>query len=184
MEYVILGLLLIKPMTAYEISAFVRKNLALICSASAGSVQTALRKLLKSESVTQEEFVENSINKKVYSITALGKLAFFSWIKTPMQTSKVKNMELSKLFFLGFADKDEQSLAIEDYIAQLCHTLDTLANIKKSFTSLAEQQRKFENSNCDELLKFQEYTVDYGIATAEFEISWYNELLKKMEDNR
>ncbi|MEG0154686.1 MAG: hypothetical protein RR678_04800 [Lachnospiraceae bacterium] len=80
-------------MTAYEIIVFTRKNLALSCSASAGSVQTALRKLLKSESIMQEEFVENSINKKIYSITALGKLAFFSWIKMPMQTSKVKNME-------------------------------------------------------------------------------------------
>ena len=40
MEYLILGLLILSPMTGYEVQQFIRKNLALICSHSAGSVQT------------------------------------------------------------------------------------------------------------------------------------------------
>ncbi|NCC08455.1 MAG: hypothetical protein EOM30_10585 [Clostridia bacterium] len=28
---------------------------------------------------------------------------------------------------------------------------------------------------------YQHYTLEYGIASAEFEISWYRQLLKKME---
>ena len=47
MEYLILGLLILSPMTGYELQQFIRKNLALICSHSAGSVQTALAKLEK-----------------------------------------------------------------------------------------------------------------------------------------
>ena len=45
MEYLILGLLILSPMTGYELQQFIRQNLALICSHSAGSVQAALRKL-------------------------------------------------------------------------------------------------------------------------------------------
>ena len=45
MEYLILGLLTLTPMTGYELQQFVRQNLSLICSHSAGSVQTALSKL-------------------------------------------------------------------------------------------------------------------------------------------
>ena len=41
MEYLILGLLILSPMTGYELRQFIRQNLALICSDSAGSVQTA-----------------------------------------------------------------------------------------------------------------------------------------------
>lgn len=47
MEYLILGLLILSPMTGYELQQFIKKNLALICSHSAGSVQTALSKLEK-----------------------------------------------------------------------------------------------------------------------------------------
>ena len=45
MEYLVLGLLILSPMTGYELQQFIRQNLALICSHSAGSVQTALAKL-------------------------------------------------------------------------------------------------------------------------------------------
>ena len=44
MEYLILGLLLLAPMTGYELQRFIKQNLALICSSSAGRVQTALTK--------------------------------------------------------------------------------------------------------------------------------------------
>ena len=49
MEYLILGLLILSPMTGYELQQFIKKNLALICSHSAGSVQTALAKLKKED---------------------------------------------------------------------------------------------------------------------------------------
>ena len=42
MEYLILGLLILSPMTGYELQQFIKKNLALICSHSAGSVQLSL----------------------------------------------------------------------------------------------------------------------------------------------
>ena len=45
MEYLILGLLTLSPMTGYELQQFIKNNLSLICSHSAGSVQAALAKL-------------------------------------------------------------------------------------------------------------------------------------------
>ena len=45
MEFLLLGLLILSPMTGYELQQFIRQNLSLICSHSAGSVQTALAKL-------------------------------------------------------------------------------------------------------------------------------------------
>ena len=46
MEFLILGLLILSPMTGYELQQFIKQNLSLICSHSAGSVQSALTKLL------------------------------------------------------------------------------------------------------------------------------------------
>lgn len=64
MEYLILGLLILSPMTGYELQQFIRKNLALICSHSAGSVQTALSKLEKSGKVASSETAAGKRRKK------------------------------------------------------------------------------------------------------------------------
>lgn len=64
MEYLILGLLMLSPMTGYELQQFIKKNLALICSHSAGSVQTALAKLEKEGKVTASETAQGKRRKK------------------------------------------------------------------------------------------------------------------------
>lgn len=175
MEYIILGLLSLKPMTGYEIGLFVKKNLAMICSSSAGSVQTALKKLVANGSITYEEIVENKKNKKIFSITDQGTNDFMGWVKTPMQTEKVKNMELSKLFFLGFATKEQRIAAIQGYIKDLYNVKETLAAIKEAFMTI---QAQIPGS----ITKYQGYTLDYGMDSAEFEINWYSKLLKEMEE--
>ena len=71
MEYLILGLLILSPMTGYELRQFIRQNLALICSDSAGSVQTALAKLGREGFVTSSESAGGR-RKKTYSITESG----------------------------------------------------------------------------------------------------------------
>ena len=80
MEYLILGLLILSPMTGYELQQFIKKNLALICSHSAGSVQTALAKLEKEEKVTATETVQGKRRKKQFSITDTGRAAFSHWV--------------------------------------------------------------------------------------------------------
>ena len=64
MEYLILGLLLLSPMTGYQLQQFIRQNLALICSHSAGSVQTALGKLEQAGRITARETAEGRRRKK------------------------------------------------------------------------------------------------------------------------
>lgn len=75
MEYLILGLLTLTPMTGYELQQFVRQNLSLICSHSAGSVQTALSKLEKQGFVFITEAATGK-RKKIFSITDSGRTAF------------------------------------------------------------------------------------------------------------
>ncbi len=171
MEFVILGLLKIKSMTAYEISTFISKNLSLICSGSAGSVQAALKKLLKNSSVSVNEFVEGSINKKMYSITDIGSKEFANWISKPMQIEKVKNMELSKLFFLGSASKEEQIKVISDHIEQLKEVQLILEKLAKQF----KQGMPIINTPESQ---FHMYTLEFGRDSAEFQLNWYKNLLE------
>lgn len=181
MEYLILGLLILSPMTGYELQQFIRKNLALICSHSAGSVQTALSKLEKQGKVAASETLEGMRRKKTFSITNAGRSAFSAWAAQPMQAEKVKNMELAHLFFAGLAKPQERLAAIGDYIRQMEDTKAVLCAIRDRFRQLQHKELP-PGSNWPEILRFQSYTIEYGIAAATFEIGWYSQLLSELEE--
>lgn len=181
MEYLILGLLMLSPMTGYELQQFIRKNLALICSHSAGSVQTALAKLEKAGRVTARETAEGRRRKKIFSITQTGRDAFSRWVAQPMQVDKIKKMELSRLFFAGLAQPEERTAAIRAYIRQVEQTRGTLCAIRESFRRIRTGELP-AGMDWPSVLRFQGYTLDYGIAAAEFEIGWYSRLLTEWEE--
>lgn len=181
MEYLILGLLILSPMTGYELQQFIRKNLALICSHSAGSVQTALSKLEKSGKIEAREISKGRRLKKVFTITDVGRSAFSNWIAQPMQADKVKNMELSRLFFSGLAKPEERFTAIQNYIRQVEDIRSALFTIR-DYLNHMDRQKLPPGMDWPQVLRFQEYTIDYGIAAAEFEISWYSRLLCELEE--
>ncbi|MGI5959087.1 MAG: PadR family transcriptional regulator [Massiliimalia sp.] len=181
MEYLILGLLILSPMTGYELQQFIKKNLALICSHSAGSVQRALAKLEKDGKITVSETAEDKRRKKIFAITDVGRSAFSAWIAQPMQADKVKNMELTRLFFAGLAKPEERISAIQDYIRQMEDTKSVLLAIRDSFNRMNAHELP-PGTDWTQVLRFQEYTIEYGIAAAEFEIGWYSQLLCKLEE--
>ena len=181
MEYLILGILTLSPMTGYELQQFIKQNLALICSHSAGSVQTALTKLEKSGQIIAHETLEGKRRKKIFSITESGRSAFSVWVAQPMQADKVKNMELSRLFFLGLAQPKERILAIQEYISQIEQTREILCAIRERFRNI-DKSHLPQGTNWQEVFLFQEYTIAYGIAAAEFEQNWYSNLLCQLEE--
>lgn len=183
MEYLILGLLLLAPMTGYELQRFIKQNLALICSHSAGSVQTALAKLEREGYITAAETTQGRRRKKTFSITEAGRAAFSAWVAQPMQADKVKNMELSRLFFLGLARPEERSAAIRDYIRQMEETQAVLLTIRERFRQARETPLP-AGQDWDAIFRFQEYTIEYGIAAAQFERDWYCRLLCELEGQR
>lgn len=183
MDNLILGLLILSPMTGYELQQFIRQNLALICSHSAGSIQTSLTKLYKSGLIRWEADTTGRRRKKTFYITEAGRSVFKAWVSQPMQANKVKNMELSRLFFLGLAEPQARISAIADYIRQIEETRGVLLAIQERFQQI-EAEYHPENPDFLQVLEFQNYTIDYGIAAAEFELDWYRRLRKKMEEKR
>jgi hypothetical protein len=90
-------------------------------------------------------------------------------------------MELSRLFFAGLARPEERLAAIRDYIRQMEDARITLCAIQDRFQQLKRQQLPPE-SDWPQILRFQGYTIEYGIAAAAFEIGWYKQLLSELEE--
>ena len=181
MELLIHGLPSLSPMTGYELPQFNKQNLWPMTSHSAASVQSALAKLLRTGFITCEETTAGKRRKKTFFIADAGRSAFQEWVSEPMQADKVKNMELSRMFFLGLAQPEERVRAIEGYLCQLSGTKAVLNAIQERFHQV-QQSGLPAGQDWVQVFRFQEYTIRYGIAAAEFEHAWYTQLLKEMTE--
>lgn len=180
MEYLILGLLILSPMTGYDLQQFIKQNLSLICSHSAGSVQAALTKLEIDRRITYTKTTEGKRRKKIFSITETGRDAFENWVAQPMAAEKGKKMELAHLFFLGLAKPEERAAAIRDYIRQMEEVQGVLCAIQERFRQV-QQTPLPPQQDWDSIFRFQGYAIEYGIAAAQFERDWYGRLLRELE---
>ena len=206
MEYIILGLLLFKPMTVYEIRVYIQKNLTTICSDSLGSIQIAIKKLLNKGYITTKELLERGLVKKKHSITSIGAEHYKEWVGSPINIAKMTNMEESKFYFLGTASKEKRISFLKSYISSLkeqfnklvqikeltkgakdiaIHThLERIANEKQITDNLSvvseedNMQSIFENT-----YSYQIYLLEYGLNRVKSDISFYEKILKlEMED--
>lgn len=185
MDTIILGLLMIQNCTIYEMKKVIEKNFGNISSSSIGSMQAAVKKLLSKNMICFSEYVENSVNKKVYEITNEGKEYFLSTISEPM-LYKEKNMELSKFFFMGFALKSKRLDLIAAYVSELQKELIRLEQIKSaaeiqpnfdedSLTILKEKGAAEIQSIADvqEIAFFQLAMLNLSIEKIKFEMQWF-----------
>ena len=201
MDKIILGILMLHRMTAYELRNFIKNNFKSMYSDSLGSIQAALKKLFELEMVTFEELVEKGVNKKRYSITETGREALIEWIKIPINTSKTKNYDFGKLFFMGYVSKKDQKTLIDKIILSLEEEYKALKKLKESI-DVEEESEEIENylladieykeriknldkgkeliENIREISKFTLATLDYGIDVTAFNIEWFKKLKKKI----
>lgn len=195
MDIIILGLLMIQNCTIYEMKKVIEKNFTNISSSSVGSMQAAVKKLLSKNMICFSEYVEDSVNKKVYAITDEGKKYFLSSISEPM-LYKEKNMELSKFFFMGFASKNKRLELVEAYIAELQKELAPLEEIK----SATEIQPDFDEEylimlkekgsleiqsvvDIKDIAFYQLAMLDLSIDKIKFEIQWFENFRNKINKN-
>ena len=201
MDKIILGILMLRRMTAYELRNTIRDNFKSMCSDSLGSIQVTLKKLLSLKMVTFEELVEKGINKKRYAITDIGEKVLMEWIKIPIDISKTKNIDIGKLLFMGYIPKNEQKNLINKIILSLEEEYSELKNLKESINfenerlaienyllTDTEYQERIKNlnkkndvsKNIKEISKFTLATLDYGIDVIDFNIKWFKKLKTKI----
>ena len=201
MDKIILGILMLRRMTAYELRNTIRDNFKSMCSDSLGSIQVTLKKLLSLKMVTFEELVEKGINKKRYAITDIGEKVLMEWIKIPIDISKTKNIDMGKLLFMGYIPKNEQKNLINKIILSLEEEYSELKNLKESINfenerlaienyllTDTEYQERIKNlnkknevsKNIKEISKFTLATLDYGIDVVDFNIKWFKKLKTKI----
>ena len=204
MDKLILGLLMIKHFTVYEIRQVMRQNFSSMCSDSLGSIQAALKKLSQQGAVTYSEYVEKGKMKKEYAITALGRILFLEWLKTPIDMSKNKNMDLGKFLFMGYLPKKEQLQMLDLTIEGLEVEVQEFEAVKDAIRFTEEQEKVkayleqnshlatelIETSQAADLAEsisqigyFEMKTLEFGLDSARFQLDWFTKLRQQLAEN-
>lgn len=175
MEYAVLGLLLIKAMTIYELNGAFKQSMSLFYSASYGSLQTAVKKLTQKGYVAYVESVENGRHKKTFSITGEGTKAFFAWMQDGIPMSKLEVTALCKLHFLGLvADLDERKKIVASIITALEEMISGLEGYDKEIKAYQIPE------SYQTIFFYQAKTLDYGMMAHKAALEWFKTLLSKM----
>ncbi len=177
MDAIILGLLLLRSRTIYQLRERIDKGLNLMYSSSMGSIQAAVRKLLSCGYIDYEDAVENGKYKKVYRITESGKRCFFEWVNAPIEPQAVRYPGLVKVYFMGFSDRENRKAGIENYLAFLkeqYRALEILCEEAKD-AQVPESHR--------EIFDYQRASAFYGRDLYKFNIDWFENLLQKMRND-
>lgn len=179
MENLILGLLILKDMTIYELNNAFKEGLSLIYAASYGSLQNAVKKLLKDDLITFQALVENGRNKKVYHIEIKGKERFYQWMHEEIPEKKLEIMILSKIYFLGLIEKKEdQILILDKMIAKVSNIHNEMQAYEKEINTLAIP-KKYES-----IAKYQMKTLNYGVNSHLFALNWLKTLRDEIISNQ
>lgn len=201
MDKLILGLLILKNSTLYELHGIIHNNLQAMCSDSIGAIQAAVKKLRLQEMINFISFIENGKHKKEYYVTPKGMDYFKQWVNEPMEFGKSRNPEVGKLYFMGLTQKENRIELINHYIEELKTALEYMLAIRRRSQTIEAakgvrerylegigrladmgQLRSIENLSeaIEEIRFFSLLSLDYGIYNLENEIKWYEQLKEKI----
>jgi len=168
-EYILLGFLMERDMTGYEMKQHMSISTSYFVDASYGSIYPSLKRLGQKGLVKCNETVENGKLKKIYSINERGKAVFLKWLASPILTSTTDiSSALAKVFFFRHLPPEKSASLIGQCVRDL-------ESYKKSLLELRSKV-------ADQAESFELCTLDFGLDCYDFAIRWCSEhLLNKAE---
>jgi PadR family transcriptional regulator, regulatory protein AphA len=166
-----LGLLMLRPMTIYELSMAFKSTLGLFYSASLGSLQVAVRKLRAKDFITMEEVRTGKRVRKVYTVQASGRMAFFNEMLEPIPEAKLEVTSLARLHFMGLLPA-ETRFRVKAII---------LEAIDASLSGLIAKQHELSQLRIPAeylpIFNYQVKTLEYGIMSHTAALEWFKSLV-------
>jgi len=98
LEYIILGLLMSKEMSGYDLKQYMLKSTSNFFNAGYGSIYPALKRMEAKGLISSRETVDGGKYKKLYSIKEPGIAEFREWLDLPVKFSKDSLDHLVKIF--------------------------------------------------------------------------------------
>jgi DNA-binding PadR family transcriptional regulator len=164
---VILGILINKSMSGYDIKKMFEELFSYFFDASYGTIYPTLAKMEKEELITKESVEQQGKpNKHRYTITAKGKEQFHKYLHSEVQNDVVRSEFMVRLFFGEWV---EPVIAEEWLRGALLHKEQLLKRLQEDYVRFLP-----------EMSPTQELCAQLGLANTESSIKVLKEGLSKL----
>jgi PadR family transcriptional regulator AphA len=116
--YVILGMVSREARSGYEIKAAVDNSTRFFWAASYGQIYPELKRLSEAGLVAGSDSPRGDRKRTVYAITADGEEELKDWLRTPPETSEMREEGLLKLFFADVLPPEDAAATLRAMQAQ------------------------------------------------------------------
>jgi DNA-binding PadR family transcriptional regulator len=168
-DNILLGFLMYRPMTGYEVKKAMGGSTEFFFNTSLGSIYPAFGRLEKQSLVKKERRVERGRAKNVYHITPKGKRHFLSWLEKAPKLANIREESLLKMFFYEHADAPTRGRQVREYIGAVDERLKELLSLRN----------RLEGGKAS---RYQMNTLDFGIEFYRFQRRWYERFLDSLEN--
>ncbi|MCM3203525.1 PadR family transcriptional regulator [Paenibacillus illinoisensis] len=168
-HFAILGLLRLKPMSAYELVKFSKESIGLFWNESYGHIHKSIKQLQLEGSVSVVEEAETGRRKIVYGITEQGCDQLDTWLALPPEEPVMRNELLMKLFVSDERHFPQLITFLEEELAANEQLITMLAGIKASVPKGESKQAQLW------LL-----TLDYGERYLRMTMEWCQHALETL----
>jgi DNA-binding PadR family transcriptional regulator len=161
-DYVILGFLLFRPMTGYEVKALMDRTTGHFYRPSYGGIYPGLRRLAREKLAAVSQTAAGGKIRKTYRPLPAGRKAFLAWLETPPDVTKGPGPILAKVFFWGRGDKHSAMLHAREIRRLALERRLWLEGLKKEIPAEADF--------------YQTATCRFGIEYYRFMEKWFDGL--------
>ncbi|SKC41371.1 PadR family transcriptional regulator [Krasilnikoviella flava] len=165
MAHVILGLLLIRPQSLYDLVKGFEAGVSLFYSASSGSIRRALETLLGGGLIEVDG--PGARGRKTYRVTDAGRAEFHAWMTGPVTGPDAEAAALPRLFFLGLLEPGERAQVLPHLTARIERDVARLEVVEEQLDAqeVPDELR--------DVFTYQRATLDYGLASGRFAVDWF-----------
>ncbi|AHC15392.1 Transcriptional regulator, PadR family [Salinispira pacifica] len=157
-DFVVLGLIMLGAQTIYDMNAAVKAGISLFYSASYGSIQAAIAKLLREGKIEIADYETEGRRRKRYGILPAGREAFYEWMMSIPSGTKLEVQILSRVYFAGLLpDDDGRKHLGENIRTAINNGLEELLALEKTLDSMDV------SGELQEVFRYQRATLRYGI---------------------
>lgn len=178
LKHALLGFLSYQNMTGYQLKQYFDKSIQNFWSASLSQIYPTLNQMREEELVNVEiVYQDNSPNAKLYNITDKGKEELIRWISGPIDAQPLRSAFLIKLYFGTNVEKNIITDQLKKQI-ELSERRIKLAN--QGIKHLQDEHISKGHMKNDAY--YWSIAADYWLKLEEFNVKWYKDTIKKIED--
>jgi len=161
-DFIIIGIVLHKPLTGYDIKKQIEMGIGYFVKASHGSLYPALKKLADKKFLTMWEEPQGERMRKCYQATELGKTMFMEWLSSPINSGSVVVNIQSRIFFFEELTEDIRHSQLQEYELYMQQLLREYTKLEKQYSP-----ENTENGNY-----YEWSTLYFGIQSVQSMLRW------------